>query len=269
VARALRKISLDGWAVVALAGVVLVAHLPYLLDLADPNPLGPLSGLASSAVPGLVGGSTIDPNIGYTSQALGHRAMVDLAHFSLPWWNPYQATGTPLAAELQSAALFPPTLFALLSNGQLYERMLLEIVAGIATYRLLRRLDLSRAAALAAGIAFGLNGTFAWFGHATVNPVAFMPLLLLGIERAYAAAVERRSGGWGLVAVAAALSVYAGFPEVTYIDTLLAIAWLAWRCCCLGRAGGLLMAGKATAGARLPRSPWKFGDDGPGVIVTQ
>jgi hypothetical protein len=27
--------------------------------------------------------------------------------------------------------------------------------------------------------------------------------------------------------------------------------------------------GEAAGGGRLPRSPWKFGDDGPGVIVTQ
>ena len=76
----------------------------------------------------------------------------------------------PARGRVQSAALFPPTLLTLVSNGQLYEHMLLEILAGIATYLLLRRISIDRWAAAAAGIAFALNGTFAWLWHATVNP---------------------------------------------------------------------------------------------------
>ena len=103
--------------------------------------------------------------------------------------------------------------------------MLLEIVAGLATYLLLRRISLHRWASLAGAAAFALNGTFAWFAHAPVNPIAFLPLLLLGIELAYAATLEGRRNGWRLIAIAGALSFYAGFPEVAYIDTLLAICW--------------------------------------------
>jgi hypothetical protein len=111
--------------------------------------------------------------------------------------------------------------------------MLLELVAGLATYLLLRRISVNRWASTGVAIAFALNGTFAWFSHATVNPVAFLPLLLLGIELAYTAARDARPGGWWLIAVAGALSFYAGFPEVTYIDTLMAICWFAWRAGCL------------------------------------
>ena len=85
-------------------------HLPYLLGVSEANPLGPRSGLAYSVLTGPLGGSqTIDPNNGFISQALSHRAMLDLVHLHLPWWNPYEGTGTPLAGEMQSAALFPPT----------------------------------------------------------------------------------------------------------------------------------------------------------------
>ena len=38
------------------------------------------------------------------------------------------------------------------------------------------------------------------------------------------------------MAVAGALSVYAGFPEVAYADALLAVCWFAWRGACLERA---------------------------------
>ncbi len=235
---------------VAIAGAVILAYLPYLLGVFEANPLGPRSGLAQSVITGPLGGSpTIDPNNGFISQALSHRAMLDLVHLHLPWWNPYEGTGAPLAGEMQSAALFPPTLLTLISNGQMYEHMLLEIVAGIATFLVLRRLSVNRWAAAAAGIAFALNGTFAWFTHATVNPIAFLPLLVLGIELAYTAALEGRRGGWWLIAISLALSVYAGFPEVAYIDGLLALVWLIWRCGSIPRDRLRSLLVKAFAGA--------------------
>jgi Bacterial membrane protein YfhO len=243
-------VSPDSWAMLAIAGAVIVAHLLYLLGLFDPNPLGPRSGLIGAVTPGPLGGQpTIDPNNGFISQAVSHRAALDVIHLHVPWWNPYEGTGAPLAGEMQSAAFFPPTLLTLLSNGQLYEHMLLEIVAGIATYLLLRRISVGRWPAAAAGSAFALNGTFAWLSHATVNPVALLPLLLLGVELAYSACVERRRGGWWLIAVALALSFYAGFPEVAYIDALLAVVWLAWRCASVGRERVANLLGKVAAGA--------------------
>lgn len=245
----LRSVSPDAWALILILAAVLVANLPYLLDFVDPNPLGPRSGLASAIVPGhTIGAATIDPNNGFVSQALSHRAMLDVVHLHFPWWNPFEGTGAPLAGELQSAALFPPTLLTLLSNGQLYEHILLELIAGASTYLLLRRIAVGRWASVAGGIAFALNGTFAWYSHATVNPVAFLPLLLLGMEHAYTAAAEGRRGGWWLIAVAGALSFYAGFPEVAYIDAMLAVVWFAWRCGCLGWPQLRLLALKGGAG---------------------
>ncbi len=233
---ALRRMPPDAWALGAVALAVILANLPYLLGFFDPNPLHARSGLAQTIVPGLIGGRpTIDPNNGFSSQAIGHLAAMDILHLRVPWWNPYEASGMPLLGETQSAALFPPTLLTAFSGGQLFERMLLEMLAGICTYLLLRRLALARWAAVAGGIAFALNGTLAWFAHAAINPIPFLPMMLLGIERAYSAARAGRSGGWRLLAVAGALSIYAGFPEVAYIDGLMVLCWLGWRCGCVER----------------------------------
>jgi hypothetical protein len=231
VSRALSRIPPDRGAMLLIAAVVLVANLPFLSGAFTANPLGPRASLVTAFGDGLTGGQpTLDPNNGFVSQALGHRAALDLIHLSLPWWNPYEGAGTPLAGEMQSAALFPPTLLTLIGNGQLFEHILFELVAGLATFAVLRRLGVSRWAATAGGIAFGLNGTFAWFTHAPVNPVALLPLLLLGIERARQAAEDAAPGGWWLIAVAGALSVYAGFPETAYIEGLLGVVWFLWRC---------------------------------------
>ena len=49
--------------------------------------------------------------------------------------------------------------------------------------------------------------------------------------------------------MAGALSFYAGFPEVAYIDALLGVAWLVWRCTCLDRGRLPALLRKAGAGA--------------------
>lgn len=242
------RISPDGWAILAIAGAVVVAHALYLLGFFDAHLLGPRSGLVSALTPGGLGGQTsVDPSDGLVGQALGHRAALDLLHLHLPWWNPYEGTGAPLFADMQSAALFPFTLLTAFANGPMYEYMLLEFVAGVSTYLLLRRIGINPWASGAAAVAFALNGTFAWLAQAPANPVAFLPLLLLGIELAYSATVAASRGGWWVMALAGALSVYAGFPEVAYIDALMAGCWFAWRSSCLGRERLKAFVGKAAA----------------------
>lgn len=242
-------VSPEQWALLTIALAVLLANLPYLLGFFDPNPLDFRSGLTSAITPGWLGGRpTIDPSNGFTSQAIGHLAALDLLHLRLPWWNPFEATGMPLLGETQAAALFPPTLLTALSGGQLYEHMLLELIAGVCTYRLLRRIHVTRSAAIAGAVAFALNGKFAWFADATVNPLPFLPMLLLGIERAFDATRTGSRGGWRLIAVAGALSAYAGFPEVAYIDTLMGVCWVGWRCGCLDRHGRRRFVAKAAVG---------------------
>ncbi len=238
------------WALIVIGAAVVLANLPYLLDFFDPNPLGPRSGLLSSVTLGRLGGAPVtDPSDGLVTQALSHRAVLDWFQLQLPWWNPYEGTGTPLAGGMVSAALFPPTVLTLFANGQLYERMLFELLAGISTYLLLRRISVNRWAGAAAAIAFALNGTFAWFADTTANPVAFLPLLLLGIEIAYAASVAGRRGGWWLIAAAGALSFYAGFPQGAYVNALMAICWFAWRGSCLPRERLRALVSKAASGA--------------------
>lgn len=230
------RASPDGWALLVITAAVVLANMLYVSGLFDPNPFGGWSLLGSVIHPGLLSGRAAnDPSAAYVSQALGHLAVHDWFHLRAPWWNPFGGTGVPLAGDMQSAALSPFTIFTAVSNGQLYEHMLFELISGIATYLLLRRLTVSRWASTAAAIVFALNGTFAWFTHAPVNVVPFLPLLLLGIEMAYAASAAGRRGGWWLIAVAGALSVYAGFPETAYLNTLFAGLWVVWRSGCAGR----------------------------------
>src|SRR5262249_54470530 len=82
-----------------------------------------------------------------------------------------------------------------------------------------------------------------------INAVAVLPTLLLGVELAYSRSVAGRGGGWWLIAVAAALSLYAGFPELAYIDGLLALCWFGWRCASLRGQPLRAFVGKSASGA--------------------
>jgi hypothetical protein len=230
--------------------IVVAANAPYLTHVFSANPILQVSGLARNVRPGLLPGApTIDPNFGFVSQAVGHRAAIDWLHGHVPWWNPYEGVGMPLAGNMQSGAFFPLIVLLVFPNGLLYAHLLLEILTGIATYLLLRKVGLSRWPATAAGAAFALNGTFSWFGHAPVQPIAFLPLTLLGLEYAREAAMARRRMGWTVLAVAVALSLYAGFPETAFIDGVLVGLWLVVRTVQIRGRDSWRFLGKAALGA--------------------
>jgi hypothetical protein len=234
-----------------ILALVLLANLPALAGLVDVSPLGPI-GITSLAVHKSVlpGQWFTDPNIGWTAQALGHLAAEDWLHGIVPWWNPYEGLGAPLAAGMQSAAFFPPTLLLALANGQLLFHVTLEAGAGLATWFLLRELGFGRPVATLGGVLFALDGTLAWFGNAPANPVALLPVLILGVER-----LARRPGvdraGILLVAAGLALSIYAGFPETAYLDGLLAAAWFLFRLCGTPASGRLGYAGRVGLGSAI------------------
>lgn len=198
----------------------------YLTGFSLINPISWTAGVSQILCHVSCGRSMIDPNVGYISQPLGHLAAEDLLHGHLPFWNYFEGLGQPLAGEMQSAALFPLTILFALPSGLLWFHMSLEFIAGVSTYFLARRLSLPVFIATAAGLLFALNGTFAWLGNAVLNPVAFLPMLLLGIEMIYSAASKSSARrGWYVAAFAIAFSLYAGFPEVAYMDGLFCLGW--------------------------------------------
>ena len=240
--------SQNGLPLLLILMVVLVVNLPALFGLVTTNPLvlnGFLAHVPQGHLPGL---PYIDPNAGYTTQALGHLAALDWLHGHVPWWNPYEGVGSPLAGEMQSGAFFPPNLLLALPQGVLLVQVALEVTTGWSTYFLARRLGVGRSFSTTAGVAFGLCGTFAWFAHAPIRPIALLPLCLIGVERAIDAARAGRKGGWRLLAVALALSILAGFPETTLIDGVFVLWWSILRLAGPARASWRPAVAKLAAG---------------------
>lgn len=224
----LQRSSVVGLAVIAL--IVVIANA-LSLTIVDRDPLVSRSGLAIDwpaprIVPGLV---TIDPNDGFTTQALGTAAVDQWLHGEIPLWNHDEGLGEPLAGGMQSAAFFPFVFLLTLPQGVLIMHMVLEFLAGAGTYLLLRRLKLPGTVACVGGVLFALDGTFAWLANAVVNPIAFLPWLVLGIEWLRGTSGRRRLAAVALIAAAMGLSLSAGFPEVAALGALLAGLWFLVR----------------------------------------
>jgi hypothetical protein len=208
---------------------VLIGNGLYLIGESNISPIWWTANISTIICHVTCGRPMIDPNVGFITQPIGHLASMDLLHGHLPWWNYFEGLGQPLAGEMQSAAFFPLTLLFALPAGLLWFHISLEVIAGISTYFLAKRLGVPLIFATAAGCLFALNGTFAWVGNAVLNPICFLPLLLLGIEMIYDSTQTKNNQGWYLLAIATALAFYAGFPEVAYFNGLFAIGWAAVR----------------------------------------
>lgn len=218
---------LPEWSIplVLIVVVVLAGNAMYVLRLANDNPISWTAGISHTLCRVTCGRPAIDPNVGFVTQPLGHLAAMDILHGHLPFWNSFEGLGQPLLGEMQSAALFPLTLLFAFSSGLLWFHVVLEVIAGISTYFLARRLSMPVFIATTAAMVFSLNGTYAWLGNAVLNPVAFLPMLLLGIEMIFDSTKSATQRGWYVAALALALSILAGFPEVAYLDGVFAGAW--------------------------------------------
>lgn len=218
-------------ALIVLTLIVLLGNIIWVSGFRNENPLVNQSLLGNSSSQQssgeiVGGGYTIDPNIGYTTQALGATAARDILHGHMPYWNYDEGIGSPLLGEMQSAALLPTTLLFALPNGVLIEHIILEIIAGYFTYLFIRRLKLRGDVALLVGVMFALNGTFAWINNAAFNPIAFLPVMLYGLE-ALIQNIKTRTWLW--LPIGLALSLFAGFPETAFIDILFVILWVIAR----------------------------------------
>ncbi|KXV15456.1 hypothetical protein AD933_08810 [Acetobacter malorum] len=226
------------WHVALLVLLPVLVHLPELIGPAlfgqmTSDPLSVLSvatttrrdWLEGGLLPGLPG--WIDGCAGVIVQALGHLVASDWRQGILPWWNPYSGVGMPLAGEYQPAAFFLPFVLLLgFPGGLLLMKIALQIVAGLAMYAFLRALHLDKRAVLLGALLYGFNGTYAWAADGPSQPLAFLPLVLFGIERAR---THVGVGGWGWLAVGLGYMLLSGFPETAFLVGTLGLCWAVLR----------------------------------------
>jgi len=222
--------------ILALIAIPVIARFQMFTGMRQQVPVAAFSQIQYGGEMG-PGEPTIESNMGFTAHALGTRAANDWFAGRVPLWNYFEGTGVPLGGEMQGAALFLPFILLLKSiSGQLYFHTVLQILAGICTFFYLRRIRLGVAASFCGAVLFELNGTFAWMASAAYNPVAFLPMSLLGLELAIEAAERGAKGGWLILCAGAVWSVYAGFPEVAFVNAMLVVIYFLFRASRLPRA---------------------------------
>jgi len=226
-------------ACLAVVVAVLLANAVYLLGVRSNDPMLYHSGLGSPTH-GLtdIGPDsghyphTIDANDGWTVQSLGKLSAQMWKNGQVPLWNPFEGLGQPLAGEQQSAAFFQPFIMLnLLPNGSFLMHLALELVAGLTMLAFLRSLRLTWVASTVGGILFAINGVFSVMTNAPFNPIAFLPMVLWGVELVASDVRRRTRPRVGIVVIALGLAwmLSAGFPETALIQGLVIAAWVLVR----------------------------------------
>ena len=156
-----------------------------------------------------------------------------LAHFQrecfwsgeLPFWNPYNNCGIPFLAQWNTMPLYPPSLIYLtlpLAWSLSFFCLLHLWFAGLGMFFLARRWSGNNFAAAFAGMAFAFNGftlnLLMWPSH--MATFAWMPWVVLAVELAW------RVGGQKIIlaAIAGALQMLAGGPEIIFLTWIILLA---------------------------------------------
>ena len=165
-----------------------------------PNPNWTMSDVLHLLVPGLA----------VTSEAL--------ARGEVPLWDPSQALGLPHIDQVHYSVLYPPAWIplALGLNGLALLAWFHLVTAGLGMLVYLRSINRSTVAAATGALAFVCSAWITARLHSfpVVGAAVWMPWVLWGLQRG---AESGRARYYLSAAVALALSMLAGFPQVTLL----------------------------------------------------
>ncbi len=181
----------------------------------------------------------------------------------IPLWNPDLFMGAPFLANPQAAVFYLPNwlLLGLSPERAISVSLILHVAWAAAGTAALTRaaLRLGWASSAAGAAVFAFGGYFvAQSGHVNqVSATAWLPWLLLGLDRAVAG--DRRA--WVALSLITALMVLAGHPQVAYMSLVFGLVYAvtvggsgddaAWRGRSRGAVRGLLAWAAAGAGGAL------------------
>jgi hypothetical protein len=143
---------------------------------------------------------------------------------SLPFWNIYQFSGTPLIANIQASLFYPlGFLYYLLTpeRAYVYSTITHVMLGGIFMYGFMRGASVSRTAGFLSAVIFGFNGYF--MAHLYAGHLSFMqsyiwiPLVFHFLRRFIAKPRAKDAAAAGLVL---GLQILGGFPQIAFYTIL-------------------------------------------------
>ena len=203
-----------------LAAVLVVLFSPYLVGQ---KTLLSSSRDVSSILPGGAFGDSPGPAVlkapdagaaGWATEpfiGIEHRELETAPQW--PLWNPYEAFGTPLAANMQSQPFYPLTIvLSLAPNAWTYDVWVLArlLIAGFGTFAFMR-LFTGRLPSLLSGVAMMLTGYFIiHYDMPHLSVEVLLPALLFAAERSFR---SLRAPEFLGVAFLTCLTLLGGMPE--------------------------------------------------------
>ncbi len=146
-----------------------------------------------------------------------HFSIESLKELEFPLWNPYNFSGTPHLAAIQSGTFYPFNLLFLLLPFNLGWTIYIisqPVLAGIFTYFFLRELRLSFKSSILGGLAFSFSSFLVvWMQYGNIiHAVLWLPLILwLGIKNLKKPSLVKSV----LISLFLAFSVLAGHFQVS------------------------------------------------------
>lgn len=147
----------------------------------------------------------------------------------VPLWNPYAFSGTPLLANMQTAAFYPLNVifFLIQSFPWAWSAYIISapLFAGLFMLKFLRALKLDRPSALIGAIAFSASGYMtAWleWGVGT-HQLVWLPLSLYAVKRWWDL---RKRGYLALFIFSVAATIFAGYPQGAAYNLIIVFTWI-------------------------------------------
>ncbi len=143
-----------------------------------------------------------------------------LTYGSIPQWNPFLFSGTPLIANLQGSMFYPlGFLYYLLPSdlAYVYSTILHFILGSSFMYIFMRRLSISPLGSFTSAMIFIFNGYFlghVYAGHLTfVQTYIWMPLIFLFLYKFIGTNDFKNAVSAGLVL---GIQILGGFPQIAF-----------------------------------------------------
>jgi hypothetical protein len=147
-----------------------------------------------------------------------------LSHGTIPLWNPYQFSGTPLVANIQASLFYPlGFLFYLMPSDQAYGYTVVMhcLLASVFMYSFMRTASVSRGGSLLSAFVFTFSGFFMghlYAGHLTfIQNYIWIPL----VYRYLYMFVQTRRLLFAVVAgLVQGIQILGGFPQIAFYTIL-------------------------------------------------
>jgi len=180
----------------------------------------------ASLAPGLLAANPLQSDVAFMFDPWLIYAGRAVASGHFPLWNPYAFAGAPFFANPQTALLFPLTWLAYVLPATLAITLIMVLklsVAGVGLYAFLRLLAVRPLISAVGAVSFMLNGALVmWLGWAVGSAMAMLPWLFAASEW-----LRQRGGRRAIaaLALAVAVSIFAGYPQITAVALLVTGAW--------------------------------------------